>query len=184
MGVLGACLALGVSLFLSKEYSSSVRVLITQINATGLDPYTAIKSTERIAENLNEIMYTTSFFNNVMAQVQGFDPSYFPVDEYQKRKLWKETVSASVAPGTGIMTVTAYHPTRASARVLVEAAAREMSIQAPNYFGSSVRAQVIDSPLDSRWYARPNFVSNVGFGFLLGFFVGLGWVLYRQLRKG
>jgi len=51
--LLGALLALGASFAQPLRYSSTERVLITQTNATGLDPYTAIKSTERIAQNLS-----------------------------------------------------------------------------------------------------------------------------------
>ena len=61
MAILGAGLALLFSLITPLQYSSTVRVLIIQPNATGLDPYTAIKSTERIATSLSELVYTSTF---------------------------------------------------------------------------------------------------------------------------
>lgn len=179
---LGALLALAFSLVTPLQYSSTVRILITQPNATGLDPYTAIKSTERIASSLSELVYTTTSFNDIMSLARGFDPSYFPADEINKRKLWAKTIDIVVTPGTGIMSVTAFHPDRDQARILVDATAREIASQAPSYFGGIVHVQVIDTPLDSRWYARPNFVMNGLFGFFVGFLLSLSWVLTRMTR--
>src|SRR5574340_566493 len=81
--LVGLVLALAFSLVQPLRYSSTVRLLITQTNVTGLDPYTAVKSTERIAQNLSEVIYTSSFFNAVMAS-GVVDASYFPQDEISK----------------------------------------------------------------------------------------------------
>ncbi len=167
------------SLLMPLEYASSVRVLITQPSATGFDPYTAIKSTERIATSLSELIYASTFFDNIMQQGKGFERSYFPTDEYDKRKMWRRTVEIGIAPGTGIMTLTVYHPIREQAHILVDGVAREIALQTPNYFGSSVRVQVIDAPLDSRWFARPNVLLHAMFGTCIGLLLGLGWVLWR-----
>jgi capsular polysaccharide biosynthesis protein len=182
-GVLGALLALLFSLATPLQYSASVRILITQPNATGLDPYTAIKSTERIATSLSELMYTSTFFNSIVSQATGFDATYFPVDELNKRKAWRKAIAIGITPGTGIMNILAYHPDRAQARILVDAAAKEIAAQAPNYFGYQVRVQVIDAPLDSRWFAKPNFVTNGLFGLMVGFLVGIAWVLTRYPER-
>jgi len=180
---LGLALALGFSLLLPMQYSSSMRLLITQMNTTGLDPYTAMKATERIASSMSELVYTSTFYQNVMTGAQGFNVNYFPLDEHGKRKLWQKTVETSVAPGTGIMTVTAYHPSRDQARILVEAASRELASQATNYFGADIHVQVIDAPLDSQWLARPNFISNAAFGLFVGLLIGIGWVLMSFSRR-
>lgn len=178
--VLGALFAALLSLSLPLEYSSAVRVLVIQPSATGFDPYTAIKSTERIATSLSELVYASTFFDNVMRQGQGFDPSYFPSQENDKRKLWRKALQLDVAAGTGIMTITAYHPVREQARILVDGVAKELALQTPNFFGSNVRVQVIDSPLDSRWFTRPNFALNGSFGAFIGLLLGLAWMLWRS----
>ena len=182
--ILGAFIAIVFSLLVPLQYSSSVRLLITQASAVGTDPYTAIKFTERIASNLSELLYSSSFANNIIGQSKGLDPNTFPKDEYQRRKQWQKTIETSVTPGTGIMVITAYQRTREQATVLVDAAARELSLQAPNYFGSSVRVQVIDAPLPSRWIARPNFIKNGIFGAVVGFLLGLMWVLGKKEKRG
>ncbi len=173
----GLVLAFGVTLFIPRVYSSTARVLITQPNVSGLDPYTATKSTERIAITLSELVYTTTFFDNTLTQAKGFDVSYFPTNERARRKAWRKAIETSAKPGTGIMTVAAYHPDRAQARILVDAATRELATEAPNFFGYNARVQVIDSPLESRWFARPAFLADSVFGLLLGLFVGIAWML-------
>jgi capsular polysaccharide biosynthesis protein len=177
--LLGVVLAVGFSLVQPLRYSSSIRLLITYTNVTGLDPYTAVKSTERIAQNLSEIVYTSSFFNAVMAS-GGVDASYFPTDEISKRAKWRETVETAVTAGTGVMTVTAYHPNRDQATAIAVRVANEIANQAPNFFGYSVRVQIIDDPLPSRFFAKPDFIRNAAFGAIIGFLAASAWVLGRR----
>ncbi len=180
--LLGAILALAFSLVQPLRYASTVRLLITQTTSSAVDPYSALKFTERIAGSLSELLYSSTFANNILQNAKDLDQGYFPQDEYNKRKLWQKTVEAAVAPGTGILTVSAYHPDRAQAKILVESASRELVLQAPNYFGSNIRVQVIDAPLDSRWYARPNIPKNVVLGFGIGLFLGIAWLLTGSRR--
>jgi uncharacterized protein involved in exopolysaccharide biosynthesis len=183
MTVLGVILATAFSFLSPIQYSSSVRLLITQANAVGTDPYTTLKFTERIASSLSELLYSSSFANNIIGEAKGLDPKAFPNDEYQRRKQWQKTIETAVTPGTGIMVITAYQGTREQATSLIDAASRELALQAPNYFGSNVRVQVIDAPLPSQWIARPTFLKNGLFGAVLGFMLGLIWVVATQGRR-
>ncbi|MFA5185205.1 MAG: Wzz/FepE/Etk N-terminal domain-containing protein [Patescibacteria group bacterium] len=176
--VLGAVVALAASLAQTWRYSSTERILITQTNATGLDPYTAIKSTERIAENLSQIIYTSSFFNAVMAKGQ-VDAKYFPTDEIDKRKKWQEAIETKVVPNTGVVSITAYHPVRDQATNLAVGVAQELATVTPDYFGYSVRVQIIDDPLPSRFIAKPDFLRNIAIGAIVGLLLSAAWVLGR-----
>lgn len=176
--VLGASLALAFSLAQPLRYSSTERLLITQTNIVGVDPYTAIKSTERIAQNIREIIYTSSFFHAVMSNAK-IDPSYFPQDEIAKRKKWRSTIRADVTAGTGVMSITAYHTSRAQAAELAVQVAQTLVNITPNYFGYSVRVQIIDDPLPSRFFAKPDFFQNAVFGAISGLLLGIAWVLGR-----
>ncbi len=180
MAVIGAVLAVVLSLIQPLQYSSTIRLLISQPSATSLDAYTVLKSNERIAQSLSQLLSSSTFFENILAQARGVDTSYFPQDEYDRRRLWQKTVATGVEANSGLMTVTIYHPDRGQSRSLVVAAADELTKQAPNYFGFGVRLQVIDSPLDSRWFARPNFVSNAFSGAMLGLLFGIAWVLIKK----
>lgn len=172
----GLVAAVAFSLVQPLQYSSTVRVLITQTNVAGVDPYTAVKSTERIAQNLGQVILTTSFYNAVVAD-PSVDATYFPQDEAKRRRLWEETVETRVAPGTGVMSVIVYHPERDQAANIAVRVAREVANQAPNYFGYAVRVQIIDDPLPSRFYAKPDFAKNGLFGAILGFLISSIWVL-------
>lgn len=177
--LLGLVLALAFSLVQPLRYSSTVRLLITQTNSTGLDPYTAIKSTERIAQNLTELIYTTAFYNAVVDDT-SIDRSYFPTDEISRREKWRGTIEGTVSPGTGVMSVVAYHTNRDQAQALAIRTAQQLALQASDYFGFSVRVQVIDSPLPSRFFAKPNFVSHAVYGATAGLLLGLAWVLGKK----
>ncbi len=181
--LIGLVLALGFSLIQPLRYSSAVRLLITQTNVTGLDPYTAIKSTERIAQNLSEVIYTSSFFHAVMGD-EKIDQSYFPVDEISKRKKWRDTIETAVVPDTGVMSVTAYHTSRNQATEIAIRVSQEIANQAPNYFGYSIRVQVIDDPLPSRFFAKPDFIRNALMGAVAGFLLAIAWVLSKIKGTG
>ncbi len=179
--LVGLVLAVGFSLLQPLRYSSTVRLLITQTNVAGVDPYTAVKSTERIAQNLGQVILTTSFYNTVVAS-ETVDESYFPEDVAKKRALWEDTVETSVSPGTGVMSVVAYHPSKSQATNIAVRVAQEVANQAPNYFGYSVRVQIIDDPLPSSFFAKPDFIRNGLLGAVLGFLASSVWVLGRVRR--
>ncbi|MDQ7814647.1 MAG: Wzz/FepE/Etk N-terminal domain-containing protein [Patescibacteria group bacterium] len=181
LALIGTLLALGFSFAQTWRYSSTVRVLIIQTNATGLDPYTAIKSTERIAQNLSEIIYTSSFFNSVVAQGK-IDSSYFPSDEIKKRKKWKDAIETIITPNTGVVSIVAYHPNRDQATELAVDVAKQLQEVVPNYFGYSVRVQIIDDPLPSGFFAKPDLTRNLPVGAVVGFLLGSVWVLGRPRR--
>lgn len=182
-GFLGLLLALAFSLLTPLQYSSTVRLLISQPASTSLDAYTVLKSNERIAQSLSQLLYTSTFFENILSQAEGVDTSYFPNDELRRRRLWQQSVETGVEPNSGLMTVTVYHPDRQQARALVNAAAEELTKQAPNYFGFSVRLQIIDQAIVSRWFARPNFAANGLFGLSIGLLIGVAWVLVQKPRE-
>ncbi len=176
--LIGLVLAVAFSLMQPLRYSSSVKLLITQTNSTGLDPYTAVKSTERIAQNLGAVIYTSTFFNAVTT-----DPSvqiaYFPEDDNDRRQKWERTIETVISPGTGVMDVVAYHTDKNQAATLAVLVAKQLTLQAPDLFGFSVRAQVIDAPVTSRFFAKPNFAVNALYGAIAGFLLGLAWILGR-----
>ncbi len=173
--VFGAVLAAGVSLAFPWQYSSSMRLLVVQANVAGLDPYTALKSTEQIAFNVRELVYTSLVANRVLSETTDLDTGFFSQDEYRRRKEWQEAVEVGVAPGTGILTVTVYHPDREQARLLVQGVAKQIIEKTPS-FGYNAQAQIIDTPLPSRWIARPDLLLAGLYGAIIGLFLAILWV--------
>ncbi|HPF95208.1 MAG TPA: Wzz/FepE/Etk N-terminal domain-containing protein [bacterium] len=182
--ILGALAGFALSFLSPLEYSSSVRLLITQPNTVNVDSFTVLKSNERIAQNLAQLLSTSSFFDNIVAQAENLDRSQIPQNEYDKRRYWNNAINVGVEAGSGLMTITVFDERVTQARSLVVAASNEIAKQAPNYFGSVVRVAVIDSPLDSRWYARPNILMNTAYGAVIGGMLSVAWLLLRRQKRG
>src|SRR5690242_8833843 len=75
-----AVAGMGISFLFPLQYSSTMRMLVIQKQLSSADPYTAIKASERISDNLGQIIYTTSFFDKVMGAKFNVDQSIFKAD--------------------------------------------------------------------------------------------------------
>src|SRR3989339_1530008 len=95
-------LAGGISFLLPKKYSADSQVLIISRDRTGVDPYTQAKSTERIGENLAQVMKTGDFYKKVMDSTSySFDRAkWTKLDDRAQRKKWNKDVLSSVVYGT------------------------------------------------------------------------------------
>jgi len=182
-GLLGLVLALIISFVQPLKYSSTARLLILERTGLTTDAYTASRSEERIAENLTSVIYTTTFFNEVMTAGFGIDVSAFPVDDNNRRRAWARTVTATVARGQGLLTVTAFHRDIQQAEQIVRAVSQVLTEQAPDFTsGSNVQVRLIDAPLNSKYPVKPNVIANAFSGFVLGGLVGIGYVLAQSER--
>lgn len=182
-GLLGLVLALIVSFIQPLKYSSTARLLILQDVGAGTDAYTASRSEERIADNLSTLIYTSTFFDQVLDAGFSIDEAIFPNDPAKQRKEWRRTVKATVSRGSGLLTVTAYHRDVDQAEQLVRAIAFVLTQQVGQYTsGGDVSATLVDEPLNSRWPVKPNIIVNVLSGFVLGGFVGVGFVILQTER--
>jgi capsular polysaccharide biosynthesis protein len=182
-GFLGLILALIVSFIQPLKYSSTVRILILQNVGLSVDAYTASRSEERIAENLSTIIYTTTFFNQVLNSGFNIDETTFPIDDAKRRRLWGRTVQATVARGSGLLTVAAYHPDVRQAEQIVRAVSYVLTEHVADYTsGNNIEVRLIDAPLNSRWPVKPNIVANAISGFVLGGLFGMVFLLLRAER--
>lgn len=179
IAILTALFAALISFVRPLEYSSTIRLLIIQRSALGLDPYTAIRSAERVSENLANIVYTTSFFDKVLGAGYSIDQSVFPKDEIKRRKQWQRMVETEVSRGTGLLTVAVYHRDRAQAEEIASAMGAVLQQEGWTYVGGGdLQVKVVDAPLTSRWPVRPNVPVNAFGGFVLGIIAGTGYVVW------
>lgn len=152
------------------EYRAESQIFIISQTRQGVDPYTTIKSAERIGENLSELLKTDDFFQKVLSQ-EGFtiDGSRFSsLSDRERRKLWKKSVQGSVVYGTGVFTVTAYHTDPAQAAALSGAAAQTLVSHGWQYVGGDVIIRLVNPPVVSQFPVRPNIVLNAALGFVAG----------------
>lgn len=179
----GLLLALAVSLTQPLRYSSRVRLLILQDVGTAVDAYTASRSEERIAENLSTVVYTTTFFDRVLNAGFSVDPDGFPLQDSKRRRAWAKTVDATVSRGSGLLTITAYHQDVAQAEQIAQAISFVLTQYAGDYTsGGNVQVRLVDAPLNSSWWVKPNLLANGLSGLFLGVLAGGGYVLLMAER--
>jgi capsular polysaccharide biosynthesis protein len=180
---IGLLLAVGLSFLRPLEYSSTTRILIT-LKTTSVDAYEATRSVESIADQLANLLSTSEIYKQVFASGYSIDASYFPQNNQTKfLKAWERAVDASVQRGSGLLTITAYHPTPAQAQELANAVAFVFVTKGWDLSsGTGVTLKVVDEAVNSRYPVRPNFLLNGMSGLILGFLVGAGYLLIEDAR--
>jgi len=182
-GVLAAVAGAGISFLFPLEYSATTRLLVVQRQLTQSDPYTAIRASEQIADSLGKIIYTTSFFDKVVASKYAIDKSIFSNDEIKRRKQWRKMIATRVERGSGILVVTAYHKDPQQAIQIARAVATVETLDGPAYLGGGyLQVRLVDDPIQSRYPVRPNVPVNALTGFIIGAIVGAAFAM-RTIRR-
>ena len=181
-GFVAACLAFLGSLFLPVEFSADAQMLLVSKTRYGVDPYTAVKSAERVGENLSRIVGTDLFFTDVLSQTQfSLDTEKFEgLTKRKQRKAWEKTIEANVVFGTGILNVRAYHSNKQQAINYANAAMHTMIDKGWEYVGGDVSMQVINQPVVNPLPARPGFIMNFFGGFILGMILMTLLVVWKR----
>ena len=161
------------------RYGGTVRLLIIQRSTLGLDPYTAQKSAERIADNLGQVIYTQDFFSKVLAQDASIDQKQFPEDQTKRRKAWGRTVRTVLVQGTGLLSVTALATEKDEAVKLAQAIAAVLTVSGKEYIGGDLDVKLVDAPLASSYPVSPNIPLGLVLGLVLGALAGAGYVVWK-----
>jgi len=177
-------LALIISLLQPFQYAASTKILIIQKQEQNLDAYTATKSAERIAKNLASIIYTSSFYNEVIQSNQDI-ASKFPQDSIERKKFWQKNVKASVLPETGILQIEAYDVDRNYAANVVKTISYVLINKGSEYHGggAEVGIKIVDDVFVSKYPARPNIVLNCSLALILGFLLGSAYIILSEAKK-
>jgi capsular polysaccharide biosynthesis protein len=176
-------LFVGVSFIEPMQYSATVQLLVIEKVSPVVDPYTALKSAERIGANLASLIKTSTFFDKILHAGYNIDLSYFKSDENQKRKQWEKMVDAQTVPGTGFLSITVYHENRDQADQISQAIAYTLATKARDYVGSEIDVKVVDLPLISKFPVRPNLILRFFAGIFLGLILSGTLIIYRVRRK-
>ncbi|MEK7644394.1 MAG: Wzz/FepE/Etk N-terminal domain-containing protein [Patescibacteria group bacterium] len=169
-GVIVAGLAAGATLFFPLQYRADAQVLIIPKSRLGVDPYTVVKSAERVGDNLVQILQTDDFLNKVRANAGAeLDWAKFDkLNDRQKRKAWPKMVAAGVVYGTGVVNVSAYHTNADEAKKIARVVVNTLETVGWEYVGADVIIKGVNNPVATRWPARPNLAVNAVLGFLAG----------------
>lgn len=161
------------SFFFPLQYGSTMRLLVIQRQLSQVDPYTAIRASERISDNLAQVIYTTAFFERVLDSKFNVDSAAFPSDEAKRRKRWREMISTEVVRGSGMLIVTVYHIEPEQATQIARAIAFVLTTEGWQFVGGGdLQIRLVDQPIASRFPVRPNIPANALSGFILGLMAG------------
>jgi len=166
------------------EYSSTMRLLIIQKAGVNLDPYTAIRSAERIADNLSQVIYTTVFYDKVNSAGFSIDRSYFDPIESKRRQQWSDMVSTQVTHETGFLQISVYHKDKDQASEIARAIAFVLTTEGNQFIGGrDLEIRLVDAPLQSRWPVRPNVPLNAFLGAVIGVILSSLYLVVGEARR-
>ena len=183
VGLLVAAMSGALSLLLPLQYRAETQVFILSRTPAGVDPFTLVKTAERIGANLSYIVYTSSFFDRVLTLTRDqIAREYFGANDREQRKAWRDSIDVGVVPGTGFLRVAAFHEDPRQAAILAQAVATTLVDRGWEYVGGEVQIKSVDNVVISRFPVRPNILMNILTGFLIGVF-GVALVeLFRAPR--
>lgn len=166
--IIGAIIGAGLTFMFPLEYRADAEVYIISKSRYGVDPYTIIRSAERIGENIAQVMGTNDFYDKIMTNPNyTIDRSYFEgpeITERVKRKRWQKAIQGSVVFGTGSLEVSAYSVSTTQALALAGAAVDTLARRGWEYVGGDVDIKIVNEPVVTRFPVRPNLVMNAGLG--------------------
>lgn len=170
LGLIFAVVSAAATFFWPLNYRADAQILVMPKTRYGIDPYTMIKSTERMGENLVEIMMTDDFFRKVRVTA-GTTLNWSEYDALtprQQRRLWSKMIEGSMVYNTGIISVSAYRPDPAAARQLAAAVSQTLVDKGWEYVGGDVVLKIVNPPIATSFPVKPNPITNAGIGFVFG----------------
>lgn len=185
LSLLCSLISVFVSLLFPFKYRADTQVLIISKSRYGVDPYTVVKSAERVAENIIEIMKSSDFYTKVRSQ-EGYAvdwSSFDQLNERERRKLWNKTVKPSVVYGTGILNISIRYENKDAVLLMASAAAQALTQKGWEYVGGDVTIKIINEAIASRWPASPNFFVNAVLGFVIGALIMIALLAEREQKK-
>lgn len=169
------------------KYRATTRLLVVQEGSAGSDVYSISRSNKYLSSILSEVVYSNTFFEQVLESNFNIDKSVFSLDLNKRMKQWKKMVSSNSISDTGMIVINVYHPNRYQASQINQAIAYTLRTKNSDYHGlkDKVSVKTIDRTTLSNWPVKPNILLNLFLGLVFGFLVGLGFVkLYpeKELR--
>jgi len=169
-------LVLLISVIQPLKYSVSSRLLVIQ-NATSADAYALSRSNEYLGNLLAEVVYSSSFYEQVRASKYNIDENYFSGNYNQQLKTWIKTVDTRAQDDTGIIDINVYHPDVTEAKKIALAVNDILINRNQEYQGSqNIKINIIDQPLASIYPTKPNIPYNLVATFFLSFIFALIYI--------
>ncbi|MDO9399655.1 MAG: Wzz/FepE/Etk N-terminal domain-containing protein [bacterium] len=160
------------------KYGANLKVLVIQNFSANTDPYTASKSNEYLSNVLARVIYSNSFYNNILVSGFSVNKIYFSGNVEKQMKKWTKTINAKVINDSGIINVNVYHTNRAQAEQIAKAISYALQTKHTLYHGGgdNVKIKIIDEPFVSNFPVKPNVILNLSLGLIIGLFLAFCYV--------
>lgn len=180
--VIAVIVSVGITAVQPFEYRSTFSVLVIE-KTNSADAFAAAKSAERASLSLAQILYTTSFYDQVR-ESGLLDGVSFPPNESERRNVWEHAIETRAYPDVGILKIAAYSPEKEKASALSFAVATVLTKNGTEYLGSgeNIVLKIVDAPLTSAAPVRPSIPMNLAIGFIVGLGGAIGFHLIRELQ--
>jgi capsular polysaccharide biosynthesis protein len=169
VAIIGLGLGLGFSYLQTPQYEASVGLIILPHSSEGLDAYSAIKTSERIGENLIGVLQTSSIFEKLKNPEYQIDFSFFDVTNSTKLKeQWGKTVSAYMKYNSGLLYINVYHQNSDQAKLIAKSLAQILISNGNEYVAQDglVDIRLIDDAIVSEKTVKPNYLMNALLGLI------------------
>ncbi|QQG52830.1 MAG: hypothetical protein HY931_01170 [Candidatus Falkowbacteria bacterium] len=176
-------LVIGLSLLSPLKYGVKSRLLVLQ-NAGSADAYSLSKSNEYLGNLFAQVVYSSSFYDQVIASSYSINRDYFAGNYNQQLKKWRETISTSTQGDTGIVEINVYHTSTQEAKQIALAINDILMNNNQNYHsGQNIKVNIIDQPLVSAYPVKPNIPYNAALALVASFLISLFYIYIFPERR-
>lgn len=159
------------------KYRATSELLVVQNYNQAADAYTVSRSNYFLSNILAHVVYSDSFFNEVLESGYNINSGAFSQNSNKRKKQWQKLIKTKTINDTGIIAIYAYHQDKEQAFLLNQAVAETLKNKHQEYhgLGDKVAIKIIDKTYITDWPVKPNILLNILFGALIGLAAGAGF---------
>lgn len=169
---------LGITLLIPKQYKAEAQLVVLQKANPNIDSYTAQRSIDSNVNLLINLVYTDIFFNSVVIDDANIK-NIFPENLEDRRTLFARNIITR-SRGTGFIAVDTYDKSSELALNMNKVVVNKLIEQAKVLVGETATIQVVNQPALYEGVGRPNILINLLGSAILGFVVGVGYVITKR----
>jgi capsular polysaccharide biosynthesis protein len=167
-----------VTLIMPKQYRGESQLVLVQKANPNIDSYTAQRSIDSSVELLINLAYTDVFFNSVV--VENIDlKNIFPDNLKDRRRVFARNIIVR-AKGSGFVSIETYNSSSETALAMNKVVINKLIEQAKFILGDTSNIQIVNQPALYDGVGRPNILVNLFGSAILGFVVGVVYVITRK----
>ncbi|MEA2113746.1 MAG: hypothetical protein U9P63_03800, partial [Patescibacteria group bacterium] len=184
--ICGAILFFDLMVIQEPVYKASSKILIVQKQIAGQDIYTISKSAQYLTKILKEGIYSDVFFEDVLLSPYQLEKNDFSKEAKKRRKEWERDIRVAIVRDLGVMEIDVFHSEREKAKEINLAIINVLEKDHSFYHGGgeNVELKILDYPLVSERPVTVKLWIGSFLGALIGFLIGIGWVLRKWLKGG